>query len=109
MKRIKTFIFAMMALTTVALTFQSCLDDDDNYLCIDTDTSYGVVTLKPTAIGNHEWFIQLSDSSIVTCSNIKKFPYDNKKEYRAYIYFKFDSEPSLAAAINYIYAARPKS
>ena len=83
MKRIKTFIFAMMALTTVALTFQSCLDDDDddNYISIDTDTNYGVVTLKPTAIGDNEWYIQLSDSSIVTCSNIKKFPYDNKKEY----------------------------
>ena len=108
MKRIKTFIFAMMALTTVALTFQSCLDDDDddNYISIDPDTNYGVVTLKPTAIGDNEWYIQLSDSSIVTCSNIKKFPYDNKKEYRAYIYFKFDSDPSLAAMINSITVTR---
>ena len=106
MKRIKTFIFAMMALTTVALTFQSCLDDDDNYISIDPDTNYGVVTLKPTAIGDNEWYIQLSDSDIVTCSNIKEFPYDNKKEYRAYIYFKFDSDPSLAAMINSITVTR---
>ena len=46
MKRIKTFIFAMMALTTVALTFQSCLDDDDddNYISIDPDTNSDIAS-----------------------------------------------------------------
>ena len=107
MRSIKHFIFAMMALATAAFTLQSCLDDDDdNYISIDTATSVGVVTLKPDTSDGFGWYIQLSDSDIVTCSNIKEFPYDNKKEYRAYIYFKFDSEPSMTADVKTITIAR---
>ena len=107
MRRIKHFIFAMMALATAAFTLQSCLDDDDdNYISIDPATSVGVVTLKPDTGDGFGWYIQLSDSDIVTCSNIKEFPYDNKKEYRAYIYFKFDSEPSMTADVKTITIAR---
>ena len=107
MRRIKNFIFAMMALATAAFTFQSCLDDDDdNYISIDPTTSVDVVTLKPATSGNIGWYIQLSDSEIVKCSNIKEFPYENQKEYRAYIYFKYDSEPSMTADIKTITIAR---
>ena len=103
MRRIKTFILTMMALTTVAFTLQSCLDDDDdeNYFITDPDTMVGVVTLKPDTEA-HPWWIQLSDSAVVTCSNIKEFPLKEKKEQRAYIYFKFDSAPSLTADIKSI-------
>ena len=103
MRRIKTFILTMMALTTAAFTLQSCLDDDDNNYCFttDPDTMVGVVTLKPDTEA-HPWWIQLSDSTVVTCSNIKEFPLKEKKEQRAYIYFKFDSAPSLTADIKSI-------
>lgn len=103
MRRIKTFILTMMALTTAAFTLQSCLDDDDDnyYFTTDPDTMVGVVTLKPDTEA-HTWWIQLSDSAIVTCSNIKEFPLKEKKEQRAYIYFKFDSAPSLTADIKSI-------
>lgn len=103
MRRIKTFILTMMALTTVAFTLQSCLDndDDENYFITDPDTMVGVVTLKPDTEA-HPWWIQLSDSTVVTCSNIKEFPLKEKKEQRAYIYFKFDSAPSLTADIKSI-------
>ena len=103
MRRIKTFILTMMALTTAAFTLQSCLDDDDDNYCFttDSDTMVGVVTLKPDTEA-HPWWIQLSDSAVVTCSNIKEFPLKEKKEQRAYIYFKFDSAPSLTADIKSI-------
>ena len=103
MRRIKTFILTMMALTTAAFTLQSCLDDDDDnyYFTTDPDTMVGVVTLKPDTEA-HTWWIQLSDATIVTCSNIKEFPLKEKKEQRAYIYFKFDSAPSLTADIKSI-------
>ncbi|MGN0282280.1 MAG: NigD-like protein [Prevotella sp.] len=103
MRRIKRFIFTMMALATAAFTLQSCLDDDDDngYITIEPDTNVGVVTLKPDTEA-HPWWIQLSDSTIVTCSNIKEFPLKEKKEQRAYIYFKFDSEPSFTADIKSI-------
>ena len=98
MRRIRKFIFTMMALTAAAFTLQSCLDDDDdnNYITIDPSTNVGVVTLKPGTEDNSNWWIQLTDSTVVTCSNIKE------KEQRAYIYFNYDSEPSFTADIKSI-------
>ena len=99
MRRIRKFIFAMMALTAAAFTLQSCLDDDDNnYITIDPSTNVGVVTLKPGTEDNSNWWIQLTDSTVVTCSNIKEFPLKEKKEQRAYIYFNYDSDPSSLTA-----------
>lgn len=108
MRRIRKFIFTMMALTTAAFTLQSCLDDDDdnNYITIDPSTNVGVVTLKPGTEGDSNWWIQLTDSTVVTCSNIKEFPLKEKKEQRAYIYFNYDSEPSLTADIKSITVIR---
>ena len=100
MRRIRKFIFTMMALTAAAFTLQSCLDDDDdnNYITIDPSTNVGVVTLKPGTEDNSNWWIQLTDSTVVTCSNIKEFPLKEKKEQRAYIYFNHDSDPSSLTA-----------
>lgn len=94
----------MMALTAAAFTLQSCLDDDDDndYICIDPIAYEEVVTLKPDTVDSSNWWIQLTDSIVVTCSNIKEFPLKEKKEQRAYIYFKFDSAPSLTADIKSI-------
>ena len=88
MRRIRKFIFTMMALTAAAFTLQSCLDDDDNnnYITIDPSTNVGVVTLKPGTEDNSNWWIQLTDSAVVTCSNIKEFPLKEKKAQRAHIY-----------------------
>ena len=107
MRRIRKFIFTMMALTAAAFTLQSCLDDDDNnnYITIDPSTNVGVVTLKPGTEDNSNWWIQLTDSTVVTCSNIKEFPLKEKKEQRAYIYFKFDTAPSMTADIKTITVA----
>ena len=104
MRRIKTFILTMMALTTAAFTLQSCLDDDDNCFTTDPDTMVGVVTLKPDTDAQ-AWWIRLNDSTTVTCSNIKEFPLKEKKEQRAYIYFKFDTAPSMTADIKTITVA----
>ena len=104
MRRIKTFILTMMALTTAAFTLQSCLDDDDNCFTTDPDTMVGVVTLKPDTDAQ-SWWIRLNDSTTVTCSNIKEFPLKEKKEQRAYIYFKFDTAPSMTADIKTITVA----
>lgn len=106
MRRIKTFILTMMALTTAAFTLQSCLDDDDDKYCFttDPDTMVGVVTLKPDTDAQ-TWWIRLNDSTTVTCSNIKDFPLKEKKEQRAYIYFKFDTAPSMTADIKTITVA----
>ena len=99
MKRTRTFIYAMVALLSAAFTLQSCLDDDDyNYISIDPDTAVGIVTLKPSQSNDGSWLIQLTDSSFAQCSNIKKYPYGDK-EYRAYIYFKYDSEPNLTCVL----------
>ena len=90
----------MMALTAATFTLQSCLDDDDDndYICIDPSTYGEVVTLKPGTEDNSNWWIQLTDSTVVTCSNIKEFPLKEKKEQRAYIYFNYDSDPSSLTA-----------
>ena len=99
MRRIRKFIFTMMALTAAAFTLQSCLnDDDDEDIIIAPSTNVGVVTLKPGTEDNSNWWIQLTDSTVVTCSNIKEFPLKEKKEQRAYIYFNYDSDPSSLTA-----------
>lgn len=99
MKRTRTFIYAMVALLSAAFTLQSCLDDDDdNYISIDPDTAVGIVTLKPSQSNDGSWLIQMTDSSFAQCSNIKKYPYGDK-ECRAYIYFKYDSEPNLTCVL----------
>lgn len=90
----------MMALTAAAFTLQSCLDDDDDndYICIHPIAYGEVVTLKPDTVDSSNWWIQLTDSIVVTCSNIKEFPLKEKKEQRAYIYFNYDSDPSSLTA-----------
>lgn len=87
----------------VALTLQSCLDDDDdaNY---NSQFANAIVTLKTSADGT--FFMQLDDSTTIVPTNVKTSPTGNR-ESRALVNLRKDGEQqkghySYAAYVNWI-------
>ncbi len=101
MKTLKLFLMATSVLFT-SLTFQSCLDDNDDY-------HYGylipnaLVTVKP--VSDNSFFLQLDDSTTLLPANITSSPFGDK-EVRALVNFSEVNKPSegysKAVHINWI-------
>ena len=89
MKTLKLFLMATGVLFT-SLTFQSCLDDDDNYY-YGYLTPNAPVTVKP--VSDNSFFLQLDDSTTLLPANLTSSPYGDK-EVRALVNFSVVNEPS---------------
>ena len=89
MKTLKLFLMATGVLFT-SLTFQSCLDDDDNYY-YGYLTPNALVTVKP--VSDNSFFLQLDDSTTLLPANLTSSPYGDK-EIRALVNFSVVNEPS---------------
>ena len=89
MKTLKLFLMATRVLFT-SLTFQSCLDDDDNYY-YGYLTPNALVTVKP--VSDNSFFLQLDDSTTLLPANLTSSPYGDK-EVRALVNFSVVNEPS---------------
>ena len=89
MKTLKLFLMATGVLFT-SLTFQSCLDDDDNYY-FGYLTPNALVTVKP--VSDNSFFLQLDDSTTLLPANLTSSPYGDK-EVRALVNFSVVNEPS---------------
>ena len=89
MKTLKLFLMATGVLFT-SLTFQSCLDDDDNYY-YGYLTPNALVTVKP--VSDNSFFLQLDDSTTLLPANLTSSPYGDK-EVRALVNFSVVNEPS---------------
>lgn len=107
MKRVK-MIFMVMATMLATMSFQSCLDDDD-----DNAVNYpnALVTLK-TNPADGTFFMQLDDSTTILPTNMKTSPYGNK-EVRALANFKIgegqSGHYSKSAYVNWIDSIRTKA
>lgn len=101
MKTLKLFLMATGVLFT-SLTFQSCLDDDDNYY-YGYLTPNALVTVKP--VSDNSFFLQLDDTTTLLPVNIASSPYGNK-EVRALVNCREVNEPaegySKAVYVNWI-------
>ncbi len=75
MKTLKLFLMATGVLFT-SLTFQSCLDDDDNYY-YGYLTPNALVTVKP--VSDNSFFLQLDDSTTLLPANLTSSPTEIKK------------------------------
>jgi hypothetical protein len=99
----KTLRFLLMTVSVlcVALSFQSCLNDDDT----DWNIRYpnALVTVKPT--GEKSFFLQLDDKTTLLPTNITSSPFGSK-EVRALVNYKEVDKPSegysKAVYINWI-------
>lgn len=101
MKKLRFLLMATVGLFT-ALTFQSCLDDDDdNYWKLRYPNA--LVTVKPVDGGS--FFLQLDDSTTLLPTNLTSSPYGDK-EMRALVNFSDVDAPSegysKAVRINWI-------
>lgn len=101
MKTLKLFLMATGVLFT-SLTFQSCLNDDDNYYGGNYHPN-ALVTVKP--LSDKSFFLQLDDTTTLLPVNIASSPFGDK-EVRALVNCKFVNEPSKeyskAVYINWI-------
>lgn len=89
MKTMRLFLMTLF-ITMTALTFQSCLDDDDdNYW--EYRYPNALVTVKP--IDGNSFYLQLDDSTTLLPTNITSSPY-GEKEVRALINFSDVNEPA---------------
>ena len=101
-------IFMVMATMLATMSFQSCLDDDD-----DNAVNYpnALVTLK-TNPADGTFFMQLDDSTTILPTNMKTSPYGNK-EVRALANFKIgegqSGHYSKSAYVNWIDSIRTKA
>ncbi|WP_289075844.1 NigD-like N-terminal domain-containing protein, partial [uncultured Bacteroides sp.] len=91
----------LIAIATIGtLSFQSCLDDGDNYAVRFPNA---LVTVKTDA--DQTVFLQLDDKTTLLPTNMTKSPY-GEKEVRALINYKEVDEPSdiytQAVYINWI-------
>lgn len=102
MKSVFSKTFAMAAVITTSIGFQSCLDDDDN------DAYYkmlpnALVTVKNATDGT--FFLQLDDKTTLLPTNVKNSPF-GEKEVRALMNFSETDEASenytKAVHINWI-------
>lgn len=100
MKTLKLFLLATGVLFT-SLTFQSCLDDDDNYGWYPVPNA--LVTVKP--VSDNSFYLQLDDKTTLLPTNITSSPYGDK-EVRALVNFSEVNESSegysKAVHINWI-------
>ena len=101
MKTLKLFLMATSVLFT-SLTFQSCLDDNDDY-------HYGylipnaLVTVKP--VSDNSFFLQLDDSTTLLPANITSSPFGDKEVRALMNYSEVDEasgEYTKAVHINWI-------
>ena len=86
----KTLKFLLTAgIICVTMTFQSCLDDDDD----DWDLRYpnALVTVKP--VNDKSFYLQLDDSTTLLPTNMTSSPFGDK-EIRALVNFSEVKEPS---------------
>ncbi len=104
MKAMKKLRFYLMAIGLICttLTFQSCLDDDDDdYWKLRYPNA--LVTVKP--LSDNSFFLQLDDNTTLLPVNITSSPYGDK-EVRALVNFSKSDEPSegydKAVHINWI-------
>lgn len=89
MKTMKFFLMTLF-IAMSALTFQSCLDDDDdNYW--EYRHPNALVTVKP--IDGGSFYLQLDDSTTLLPVNITSSPY-GEKEVRALVNFSQSNQPS---------------
>jgi len=100
MKTLRFFLM-MLGVVCIAMTFQSCLDDDDTYWTYRYPNA--LVTVKP--LSDNSFFLQLDDSTTLLPVNINSSPFGNK-EVRALINFYEVNQPSegydKAVQINWI-------
>lgn len=89
MKTLKFFLM-MAGVMIASMTFQSCLDDDND---TNWDLVYpnALVTVKP--LGDNSFFLQLDDSTTLLPVNMAASPYGNK-EVRALVNFSEVDKPS---------------
>lgn len=101
MKTLKLILMATGVLFT-SLTFQSCLDDDDNYYGGNWRAN-ALVTVKP--VDDNSFYLQLDDATTLLPVNITSSPY-GAKEVRALVNCREVDEPSdgytKAVHINWI-------
>lgn len=94
------FILMIMSVTYISMTFQSCLDDDNNW---DLRYPNALVTVKP--INDNSFFLQLDDSTTLLPTNMKSLPFGNK-ETRALVNYSETNDQkegySKAVYINWI-------
>ncbi|NDV67383.1 NigD-like protein [Dysgonomonas sp. 25] len=107
MKAIK-FLFIALGIACLGMTFQSCLDDDDNTWSDRYPNA--LVTVKP--VSGTSFYMQLDDSTTLLPTNITSSPYGNK-EVRALVNLKEVNESSggydKAVYINWIDSIRTKA
>lgn len=101
MKTLKLFLMTAGVLFT-SLTFQSCLDDDDNYYGGNWRAN-ALVTVKP--VSDKSFFLQLDDTTTLLPVNITSSPFGDK-EVRALVNCREVNEASegysKAVYINWI-------
>lgn len=100
MKTLKLFLMAT-GVIFASLTFQSCLDDDDNYYGYVIPNA--LVTVKP--VSDNSFFLQLDDKTTLLPTNLTSSPYGDK-EVRALINYSEVNESaegySKAVYVNWI-------
>lgn len=100
MKTLKLFLMATGVLFT-SLTFQSCLDDDDNHYGYVIPNA--LVTVKP--VTDNSFFLQLDDKTTLLPTNLTSSPYGDK-EVRALVNYSEVNESaegySKAVHVNWI-------
>ncbi|NDW08491.1 NigD-like protein [Dysgonomonas sp. 520] len=100
MKTLRFFLM-MIGIVSVALIFQSCLDDDDDYWSKRLPNA--LVTVKP--VSGDSFYMQLDDNTTLFPTNMKSSPYGDR-EVRALVNYKKVNKPSegydIAVSINWI-------
>ncbi len=80
------------AMITCCVGWQSCLDDDDDYVAYSKILPNALVTVKPSDNG---FYLQLDDSTTLLPVNVSTSPFGDK-EVRALTNFDITEEPSGA-------------
>lgn len=88
MKTLKLLFMAAGVMFT-AMTFQSCLDDDNDYWNLRYPNA--LVTVKP--VSENSFFLQLDDNTTLLPTNMTSSPY-GEKEVRALVNYDEVKEPS---------------
>ncbi len=100
----KTLKFILMAVVVIftTLTFQSCLDDDDNdYWRLRYPNA--LVTVKP--VSDNSFYLQLDDNTTLLPTNLKSSPFGDKEVRALLNYSEVDESSegySQAIHINWI-------
>lgn len=101
MKTFRFFLMTVGVILCIGITFQSCLDDDDNNWNLRYPNA--LVTVKTT--GENSFFLQLDDNTTLYPTNIASSPFGTK-EVRALVNYTEVDKPSegysKAVHINWI-------